>query len=229
MQQIDLKTGNDTLHLLIEQVDKQSSVLPFYKSPWFIAAVIVIVLLACLWLFSKQFRIKQQTFFQSVKPKKYGINLPGFQIEGEVQYNTADQEVAWKFYIELATRVSGKPLADGAGILRETLSSLHDAHSAMRDTLKASAVELSRPPEKNKHTVTTLSLDIMNKHLYPFLSEWHPRLEAYEDQRVPAVPAAIHEKNWPDNAAFRTALRDLQTGLKEYIDVLLAIAQGKNK
>jgi hypothetical protein len=165
---------------------------------------------------------------RQAKPAKYEFNLGGFKIAGDLEYLSADQAAAWKIYIELVTRVSGNALKSDEGILREALNSLYSAFTALRDTLKNSPAELAREVKgENKYSLTGLTLLVMNAHMRPFLSKWHPLLEEHEKTRAAAASIHAHEKTWARNAEMRKELAELQHGLAEYVAALKAIAEGK--
>jgi len=122
--------------------------------------------------------------------------------------NNDGRQVAWHLFIETATRVSTQPLARDEGLLRETLSSLYGLFQSTRETLKAGRPSKART---GGHTVEYLAVTMLNRELRPFLSAWHPRLRAYE-QNHPESP----ETDWPHDAACREALAIVQRNLHTY-------------
>jgi hypothetical protein len=119
--------------------------------------------------------------------------------------NNEGRQVAWKFYVEIVTRISTQPLTDREGFLREALTSLRGLFDTVRDTLKASRPSV---PASGGQTVEHLAVTMLNHQLRPFLSKWHPRLREFE-QSNPDSP----ESAWPDNLACRNELQSLQPQL----------------
>ncbi len=117
------------------------------------------------------------------------------------------RRVAWHLFVETATRVAVQRLDAQAGFLREALTSLYTLFQATRDILKAS--QPSRP--SSGHSVEYLAIMMLNREIRPFLSRWHPRLTAFERES----PGAS-EVDWPDNAACRADLAEVQDRLKGY-------------
>ncbi|MFG3495676.1 hypothetical protein [Streptomyces sp. NPDC047928] len=64
-----------------------------------------------------------------------------------------------------------------------------------------------------------LALDILNFELAPFLAKWHPSLKDFEDRHPDQ-----DESEWPQHAAFRVELSQLQERLKPYVIGLGEIA-----
>jgi len=118
------------------------------------------------------------------------------------------RQVAWKLYVETATRVSTQALSDETGFIREALTSLYGLFATTRDILKASRPSV---PVSGSPTVEYLAVTMLNRQLRPFQSKWHPRLREYEKAH-PDGP----ESDWPDNAACRAELRTVQAGLLEF-------------
>jgi hypothetical protein len=120
-----------------------------------------------------------------------------------------NERIAWRLFVESATRVSTQPLAEGSGILRETLDSLHTLFTSLRAIL-LDASPTHRPTVGQ--TVEHLAIAMLNQQMRPFLSRWHPRLDAWERDH-PNAP----ETEWPDNAACRAELEQMRQGLLKYV------------
>jgi hypothetical protein len=150
-------------------------------------------------------------------PLRYWRNVQLTQVTttvpllGELTFaiNNDARQVAWKLYVETATRVSTQALSDEAGFIREALTSLYGLFATSRDLLKASRPSV--PASSNDQTVEYLAVTMLNRQLRPFLSKWHPRLSEYEKTH-PDDP----ESAWPDNAECRDDLRKVQEGLLKF-------------
>jgi hypothetical protein len=122
--------------------------------------------------------------------------------------NNDARQVAWRMFIETVTRVSTQPLASDEGVVREALTSLYGLFATTRDTLKAARPSAAVP---GGHTVEYLAITMLNRELRPFLSQWHARLREFE-QSHPESP----ESDWPDNAACRAELQQVQRDIHAY-------------
>jgi hypothetical protein len=214
--------SNDTIQVFLHHAQKDSG---FYFETFFLgvgAGILIIIL-----VISKR---NLRKILQNIRPKECEINIPGFKLSGNLSYKTTDQEVAWRIYIEMVTRVALNTLEEGAGILREAMDSLHNAFGALRETLKNAGAEIAKSPKgKDTMTVTALILIIMNLHLRPFLSKWHPLLQEYEKMKPENRSQFEHEKLWDKNEALRRELSLLQVGLNESIIILKNISEGIDK
>ncbi|MDH6627958.1 hypothetical protein M2271_005787 [Streptomyces sp. LBL] len=131
--------------------------------------------------------------------------------------NTDMRQAALRMFFQAATRVATRPLEDGAGNLREALTSLKTLFDLYREPIESGSAP---PPPLRGDSVHEVVLDILNFELAPFLSKWHPKLRAWEESEA----AAGGEGAWPENAAFREELRELQHRLREYVVALGRIA-----
>ncbi|MFE3942706.1 hypothetical protein ACFXPV_12670 [Streptomyces sp. NPDC059118] len=124
--------------------------------------------------------------------------------------NTDMRQAALRMFFQASTRVATRPLDDGSGNLREALTSLKTLFDLYREPLESIAAP---PPPARGDSVHALVLDILNFELAPFLAKWHPRLSAWET----AQEGRADEAAWPENAAFREDLKDLQRRLRPYV------------
>ena len=148
-----------------------------------------------------------QRYWRNVQLTQVTTTVP---LLGELTFtiNNDARQVAWKLYIETATRVSTQALSDQAGFMGEALSSLYALFQTTRDLLRASRPSV---PVPGAPTVEYLAVTMLNRELRPFLSEWHPRLSEWE-KKHPDDP----ESDWPGNAACRDQLRGVQANLLEF-------------
>jgi hypothetical protein len=142
-----------------------------------------------------------------LKLRSLSLNLP-FGLGGvEIDVSEAEAAAAWQLYVEFATRITGHPLAPGAGSVREGLDSLHTLFATTREVLRAAGPDVARSPD----ALGPLAIRILNEGVRPFLVEWHTRLRDAEP------PAA-------QRAEFDAELAALRTGLASYTDALARIA-----
>ncbi|MDO0936308.1 hypothetical protein QQY66_33095 [Streptomyces sp. DG2A-72] len=151
---------------------------------------------------------------RSVQLTEVRLVLPGSEMTFKA--NTDMRQAAQRMFFQASTRIATRPLEDGSGNLREALTSLKTLFDLYREPLESGEAP---PPPSHGDSVHELILDILNFELAPFLSKWHPRLQAFEQ----AHPD-LDESAWPDNAAFRQELQTLQQNLRPYFVALGEIA-----
>ena len=118
--------------------------------------------------------------------------------------------------METSTRVSTQPLDDEGGLLREAMTSLYSLFQTVREELRTG---YPTSPRAEGQSVEELAIAMLNRELRPFLSRWHPRLSAWERQHE-----AQDEGSWPENAACRQELKQLQEQMRLYLDGYAKIA-----
>ncbi|MFC0006357.1 hypothetical protein [Micromonospora siamensis] len=148
------------------------------------------------------------TYARSVRLTEITVTVPQFS-ELRFAVTRDGRQVAWKLFVETATRVSTQALGPGDGRMREALTSLYGLFAVTRDLLKEAHPGVQTGPEP---TVEQLGIAMLNLELRPFLSRWHPALHAWES----AHPEA-DESQWPENAACRAALAGVQQRLAAYV------------
>jgi hypothetical protein len=120
-----------------------------------------------------------------------------------------NERVAWRLFVESVTRVAIQPLEGDSGLLREALNSLYALFNSVR-TILLEASPTRRPT--SSQTVEHLAIAMLNLQMRPFMSKWHPRLTAWQNEH-PDSP----ESAWPDNAACRAELEHMRLGLVRYV------------
>lgn len=119
------------------------------------------------------------------------------------------QQVAWRLFVELATRISTQPLHDDSGRLRSALNSLHGLLAFIRELLK------ENPPSRRtgtEPTVEQLAITLLNNELRPFLTFWHRSLHEWQEENP-----TLSEAHWPLNSRCRTELLAMQSSLRGYV------------
>lgn len=154
----------------------------------------------------------------SVKWAEVEVNLPW--IKGKWIADTAQRDAAWEMYVELITRIAIQPLGPGEGLMREALSSLHALFQETRRILKAYGPKVATRLRKAELSFGEIAVAVLNQHLRPFLSKWHPLLQAHEALRAATAPPFAHEAAWPQAAQLRQELDALRRPLTEYADLL---------
>lgn len=168
----------------------------------------------------------------ALKAKQVSLNLP-FQLGGATFIvDESQQRAAWALYVELVTRVTVEELddwdpntfEDDDGILREALASLYNVFTITRQIIKDAGPEISDGP----NSVGPIAINVLNKGLRPFLAKWHRLLSDWEHKRPDDVSVVEHEMKWDKYAEMRKELKNLQTELVVYADMLAIISGAKH-
>jgi hypothetical protein len=117
------------------------------------------------------------------------------------------QTLAWKMYIELSTRVTGATLEGGT--LKAAFKSLYELFQTTRQAL----IEAGPDAGVATGSVGSLAISVLNEHLRPFLSKWHPQLDALHRGGA-AGDEAEREAAWENTAAVRAELETLRGNLE---------------
>lgn len=158
-----------------------------------------------------------------IKATELSVSLP-FGIGGiKLELDKAHRYAAWQLYVELVTRVAIQDLHPQYGLMREIMNSLYSFFEITRKILKDCGPEIVDGP----HSLGPVAIEILNKGLRPFLTEWHTRLKVYEETRPSGMSQYEHERSWEYYKEMREALKQTQDGLRKYADVLAQIAGAK--
>lgn len=131
-----------------------------------------------------------------------------------------ERRAAWDIYIELATRITARPMNPEHGLLRDALTSLHAIFAIVRATLKTAGPAVARGPL----SLGGFSLRLLNDELAPFLAEWHAKLADWEHRRPEHVGPAEHEHAWPEVGAMRGQLELRRHAVAGYVEALAILA-----
>jgi hypothetical protein len=134
------------------------------------------------------------------------------------QPSEAERAAAFDLQVELALRVGVQPLTEGQGSLREALTSLHSLFTTAREVLHRIG------PQTSASRVHALVVQLLNEHLRPFLSTWHPALEVHEAERTGTASRFEHESRWERSAEMRRELAGLQAPLTDITKALSEVS-----
>jgi hypothetical protein len=121
----------------------------------------------------------------------------------------SNEGVAWRLFVESATRVSSQPLEDGSGVIHEALDSLYRLFQDIRRIL-LEARPTGHPP--GTQTVEHLAMTMLNQQMRPFISKWHAQLSSWE-----AANPGRSEAEWPLNQQCRNELNAMRAGMLVYV------------
>ena len=155
----------------------------------------------------------------------FEIGLPYIgKVSGVWKPSREEQQAAWELYVELATRVSATGLSDDAGLLRESLTSLHTIFTLTREILRKHGSTIARPTSGTEISFGYLAIHVLNYVLRPVLTTWHPLLLDYEHAKDPSVSAFEHEQKWAKSDELRSVLRETRDILVTYTNILAQVA-----
>ena len=155
--------------------------------------------------------------------KKVSISLPFGIGSAEWQADPTERKAAWSLYIELVTRIAVQPLEIDHGTVREALNSLYSLFASTREILKNAGPSVGGSYD----SVGGIAIAVLNNGLRPFLSKWHPLLQAWEIKRPSNLSPQEHEKAWSEEPQIRGELTILRADLEQYSNALAEIADVK--
>ncbi|MFJ1748697.1 TIR domain-containing protein [Streptomyces sp. NPDC088116] len=151
-----------------------------------------------------------------------GLPVPGVRKESmPMTVSEAERMAAFDLQVELVSRIGVQQLPDGSGSLREALTSLNSLFPFTRDTLHRYSIGLE---PSTAPSVQSVADHLLNEVLRPFMTRWHPLLNAWEAHRPPHTSPLDHEGAWDHVDTFRMDLNALQEPLRVATASLAAIS-----
>lgn len=151
------------------------------------------------------------------------VSLPFGLGAARFEADDTEQNAAWELYVELVTRIAVQSLAADQGTVREALSSLYQLFGTTREILRKYGPGVGA----SDNSVGGIAINVLNRGLRPFMSEWHPRLQIWEAKRPDQTSPQEHEKTWEHEAEVRQKLDDLRHELSIYAEALATISKTK--
>ena len=158
------------------------------------------------------------------KLTKVSVSLPFGIGSAEWEADTTQSKAAWSLYVELVTRLSVEQLESDEGLVREALSSLYSLFGTTREILKEAGPNVGA----SRRSVGGIAIAVLNQGLRPFLTKWHPRLQAWEAKRSADLSSKEYEEKWSEITQLRNELETLRKDLGEYAKALAKIAGVEN-
>ncbi|KUO22799.1 hypothetical protein [Streptomyces dysideae] len=146
------------------------------------------------------------------------------EISGTWEPADAERSAAWELYLELVTRVSVEELDPEEGFLREALSSLYTFFGTTREILRRYGPDIAPPLAPGHVSFGVLAVTVLNRVLRPLLSQWHPRLSAYESQRPTGRDPVAYERAWEHAEALRAEITAVRQSLVSLARTLQEVA-----
>ncbi|ASC73463.1 hypothetical protein XM38_044300 [Halomicronema hongdechloris C2206] len=152
--------------------------------------------------------------------KSVTVSLPFGIGSAAWEADPTERNAAWELYIELVTRVAVQSLATEVGTVREAMNSLYSLFGSTREILRKAGPQVGA----SKDSVGGIAIAVLNNGLRPFLSKWHPLLQAWEVKKPADLSPQAHEKAWEQEPVLRQELEALRRDLEQYADALADIA-----
>jgi hypothetical protein len=141
-----------------------------------------------------------------------------------------DRQIAYKLWVEMATRKVGMPIDPANDVITEVYTSWYDFFRVARELLKTIPVEKIRRSGDTRKLVN-IAVEVLNEQLRPHLTTWQARYRRwYEAQCRDTDCAALTpqeiQRRFPDHNALTTDLLATNQRLVKYRDVLNELALG---
>lgn len=151
--------------------------------------------------------------------KRVSVSLPFGIGSADWEADPTERNAAWSLYVELVTRIAVQSIEIDQGTVREALNSLYSLFGSTREILKEAGPSVGASHD----SVGGIAIAVLNNGLRPFLSKWHPLLQAWEVKRPADLSPQEHEKNWSEEALVRNELATLRANLERYAGALADI------
>jgi len=156
--------------------------------------------------------------------KKVTVSLPFGIGSASWEADPTERNAAWELYVELVTRIAVQSLSADTGTIREALNSLYSLFGSTREILRKAGPKVGASHD----SVGGIAIAVLNNGLRPFLSRWHPQLQAWEVKKADGISPQVHEKAWEQEPALRSELETLRRDLEQYANALAKIAGVKD-
>ena len=148
------------------------------------------------------------------------LKLPGVGgIQGTWEPDKSEVGAAWELYVEMVTRTPLGTFLTEAGSVGESLNSIYSMFETTRTILRNYGPSVARPRRGRELSFGYLAVSMLNLVLRPLLTEWHPRLQAWESMN-PDTP----ERDWPDRRYFLEDLNRIKEQLDQYAGLFAEVA-----
>lgn len=146
--------------------------------------------------------VRAHTIQALAQPRVTGQSLPSRYARS---WSDEHAQAAHRLRSELLHRITGNPLADDEGSLREALGSLHELLRTAR-SIYGNLQPGSLHRTSSGADLSALVDRLINDVLRGRLTHWHVELTMHEDLRPHEVGRIEHERQWPMNRKLREDL-----------------------
>ena len=152
---------------------------------------------------------------------KVDVKLPGIVgIAGTWEPDKSEIRAAWELYVEMVSRTPLGGFSPQEGSVREALTSIYSLFDSTRGILRNYGPSVAQPKRGRKMSFGYLTISMLNLVLRPLLTEWHPRLQAWE-----RANPSLREDEWPDRRDFLKALSETKDLLSQYASIFAKVAK----
>lgn len=142
--------------------------------------------------------------------------------------NRADQQIAYKIWVELSTRKIGIPIDFKHDVIYEVYDSWHNFFTITRELVKD--IPVNKVKNSSTEKIINLSIEVLNQGLRPHLTNWQARFRYwYEKQLASATgdidPQSIQEK-YPKFDELKTDLVAVNARLIKYREKMRELVFG---
>ena len=137
--------------------------------------------------------------------KEFGFDrkVAGFGAERDLGTQRPGASAPWRLLLQLGTRTTVTPLRSVEGYLVAAFASLHRMFEVTREILQEAGPDVAQDREDGSPSLAALAVGILNDHLRPVLSKWHPLLDDRMAIRPPDVGPNQWEAEWGSNEEVR--------------------------
>jgi hypothetical protein len=189
---------------------------------WLLVVIAVLVLVAfVMGRFSRRF------------VSSFEINQAEFGLGNQkitIRPSNEDRQVAYRLWVEMATRKIGLPVDETHDVITEIYSSWYDFFRVARELLKALPISALRRSTDSK-TLVKITVELLNEQIRPHLTTWQARFRKwYEAQcRLPVcedlTPQEV-QRRFPEYQALMADMRQTNERLIKYREMLRDLAIG---
>ena len=183
---------------------------------WLVLIATVIVIALVGFIFKK---LSHRLTYHSVDVDEVSLGIGRSNIK--LKYNTKDQEIAYKLWVELNTRKIGIPYSEEYDVIIEVYNSWYDFFKIARELLKD--IPPSRLSLSTK--LITVTTDVLNEGLRPHLTKWQAKYRKWYDENSEnsSSPQEI-QRDFPEYNELLSDLLITNKHMIEYKNLMFQIA-----
>lgn len=184
-----MSTATSTFATLISLSLNKNFSLALVCSPLFIGGSVALIILyfGIRWLFGC---FRGPNF--SIDTTEIGFGTGKITLKP----NIADQQIAYKIWIELSTRKIGLPIDLEHDVITEVYDSWHNFFSITRELIKD--IPVNKVKNQSTQQIINISISVLNEGLRPHLTSWQARFRHWYDRQLEAKddvdPQALQAK-----------------------------------
>lgn len=204
-------------------VDKSLSLDIYVGSPFFIALIIILVILIGLSVL-KSSMLPWRSF--EIDETEFGIGDQKVKLKP----NSQDEQIAYRIWVELSTRKIGLPIDLEDDVIAEIYDSWYNFFSVTRELIKD--IPVSKVKKGSTQKIIRLSIEVLNHGLRPHLTKWQARFRRWYDHQLSdegslgAAPQEI-QKEFPQYEELAKDMLELNDKLIRYRQRMYELVTGQ--